>query len=1046
MSMARVYRYKPRSHDPTVLLLVITAIFAIYGPTFDALCATGLAGFLMWTAALLASLFFVFSGWRLANVALSRYKKYLQRPNETPPGKIRAWIVKVFILLVVTVLAGAPVYLTFMGLFETMKINLEDHLPAGLLYFSILGIEPLSGLNIKASSAQASISSLGFCGNSGFHWSAIAQLLLAIISVALAIRAGRQNRKNPKIPVWFPLVLSTGILVSIFAIAPAGLATREADYLPYLNIYAIAFVAMSLLLLIPRFLLPPIISNFEKYHPKKLGHRLRTTELFQGKPQTPPLSWTRILYGLMISPFLHLLHLLLLPGFVALTFPTDIFKFWVYVALGFSWLLIAWGGMYWRWNQMIFLATRYFFRGLPLVVSILIIGLGAARYFDVHYIANLLDMTRFGALTMLVVMLYSLSWLFDHFFNREITERLLHYLGAHEGEDWLVYPYQGPALTDVPNENRWVQRHGADRIAVVGVLEQQNEPVQIYHIWELLAFFRKLSGDDGSSPDTQENTADIEAFRSLRRRVLFYRSVMYVSLIVLLAFMLIVTDMRNGDYSSLKPVASADETRQETKAPFSLASRLRQQAANGQPAILVAASGGGTRAALYAYSVLRGIAEVGQIENVVLTSGVSGGGTSLAYFASHHRELTASPVNDKAWLAYREKMASPFVNDVLEGILEPRVYRDTRLGILLEESFARHFGQSSNQSDSNSLYSADMGVIFNTSITAHPCLSTHLTTRLFAECDDETTLAYNTLAGGRLIFTNLQETAAFDQVPRLKGQAPHEGHDQTEGLYEHIAPDVYLPYRIIDDERIRLTTAAALNANFPPVFFDAPVEIRTAEGTERFYVTDGGATDNRGLISMLTVLRHTLDRLDDGEIPEIHIVMAEASATGNDYESELGLGTATSSAKAIIASGLINELLGDIRQIEANIHVTYLNMPAALRSRGGLGTHWMMPGTVKLTSPYTLVPDPDTRQTIDARDFKCTMDILYGSYSKLDDECKGFLERFASEPGAGTDAEMIKKQLWLITGNAQEGYKSADYHLEAWNAFREHFANRTSAP
>ena len=391
-------------------------------------------------------------------------------------------------------------------------------------------------------------------------------------------------------------------------------------------------------------------------------------------------------------------------------------------------------------------------------------------------------------------------------------------------------------------------------------------------------------------------------------------------------------------------------------------------------------------------------------------------------------------------------MASPFVNDVLEGILEPRVYWDTRLGILLEESFARHFGQSSNASDSNSLNSADMGVIFNTSITAHPCLSTHLTTRLFAECSDETTLAYNTLAGGRLIFTNLQETEAFDEIPRLEKEKPYEGENKASDLKKHIAPDVYLPFRVIADERVKLTTAGALNANFPPVFFDAPVEIRTAEGTERYYITDGGATDNRGLISLLTVLRHTLQQLEAHEIPEIHIVMAEASATGNDYDSELGLGTATSSAKEIVASGLINELLGDIRNMGENIHVTYLNMPAALRSRGGLGTHWMMPGTVKLTSPYTLVPDPDTKQTIDARDFKCMMDILYTSYEKLDDECKEFLARLVSEPDAGIDAARIKKQLWLITGDEQAGYRSADYHLEAWDTFREHFANRQPAP
>ena len=53
----------------------------------------------------------------------------------------------------------------------------------------------------------------------------------------------------------------------------------------------------------------------------------------------------------------------------------------------------------------------------------------------------------------------------------------------------------------------------------------------------------------------------------------------------------------------------------------------------------VAASGGGTRAAVYTASVLRGLAEQGRIGNVVLASGVSGGSAALAYFALHQDAL-----------------------------------------------------------------------------------------------------------------------------------------------------------------------------------------------------------------------------------------------------------------------------------------------------------------------------------------------------------------------------------------------------------------------
>jgi hypothetical protein len=58
---------------------------------------------------------------------------------------------------------------------------------------------------------------------------------------------------------------------------------------------------------------------------------------------------------------------------------------------------------------------------------------------------------------------------------------------------------------------------------------------------------------------------------------------------------------------------------------------------------------------------------------------------------------------------------------------------------------------------------------------------------------------FKLMSGGRFIFTNLRDTDAFP-----KRRSP--------------IPDVRLPYEIVQGPKVSLAKAAALNANFPPVF------------------------------------------------------------------------------------------------------------------------------------------------------------------------------------------------------------------------------------
>ena len=100
-------------------------------------------------------------------------------------------------------------------------------------------------------------------------------------------------------------------------------------------------------------------------------------------------------------------------------------------------------------------------------------------------------------------------------------------------------------------------------------------------------------------------------------------------------------------------------------------------------------------------------------------------------------------------------------------------------------------------------------------------------------------LTDGSIAGGRLIFTNLADESSFSS----------QGSDQD------------LPYVVIQEPAVSLNIAAALNANFPPVFSNAAVDV---DSKHRYWVTDGGVVDNRGLISLLLALKGALEHMPAG--------------------------------------------------------------------------------------------------------------------------------------------------------------------------------------
>lgn len=376
------------------------------------------------------------------------------------------------------------------------------------------------------------------------------------------------------------------------------------------------------------------------------------------------------------------------------------------------------------------------------------------------------------------------------------------------------------------------------------------------------------------------------------------------------------------------------------------------------PVILIAASGGGTRAALYTASLLQGLAELDLLDNVKLVSGVSGGGAALAYFYGHRHQLLETS-RGQPWADFYNAVSKDYIVRCLQGSSERRVAGGIRLGTLLDEGFQDIFFDGKIRTANGK----EMGILFNTSVEGE-VHSTEATDPDFARwVQNNPDQAKSWTAGTRLIISNLEEAIAFKK-----------------DIYD--VPRNDLRYISIVNPDLSLATSAALNANFPPVFSNAAVDI----GRSRYWVTDGGAMDNRGLISLLYVLKEALAgnsneqcgamEIEPGDdqatlignkekdilhgksqfiYPDIHIIVADASAVTFDYSQKRGFGAILGSSLKL-ATGLIDELENEVKDEYCKIspgnriYIHELYMPLTLRARGGLGTHWMMPLMAKFKS------------------------------------------------------------------------------------------------
>lgn len=716
------------------------------------------------------------------------------------------------------------------------------------------------------------------------------------------------------------------------------------------------------------------------------------------------ISWASVGYGLLSGPSYHLFKLLLIPAWIIIWVPTSWMENWfIYSLLGVSWLFLAICSVHKHLQFVLSFMDRWFLTGGQLFVSLLIIILAIARYYEISYVYTLLDGAPIAHIIFFMLASYSSFLLYEFWNNSTLCHHLIYYLRKNRTPDIsdlsrLPYRFSDDCKSKSPPEY-YLQLYSGARFALVKSARSNSPGIgpigqdELY-IYEKREVFKKIAGS---------HTDLTHTYNELTRRVMLYFSIQNFLLIAVAAVSIYLVYGLEPD-----PILQAQRVTEKNNSfqNFELKTSVLAKGSSHKPALFVAASGGGTRAAIYTTAVLAALQEYHQLENVVLASGVSGGGMSLAYFAANRNYLInvdpakCSPDKDNLkqvkrlnpWCDYFDVVADNHIRNVASNIGNTDVFTDTSLGYYLAKSFKDSFDNYDEQVKANKGQKVfgynqnldgltELGLILNTALVGHPYKESSLLESTLSSYErDENTkgkeLFYKIDAGGRLIFTNLKNVSAFPSK------------DSPGSITD--APDVQFKYLIGGGPGIALSTIGALTANFPPVFPNAIVKL----DERRFRVTDGGAVENRGLISLLYAIRSMMERLSPGEIkklPNMHIVMAEASGESVEYKNYMTGITAANNAKAMIANQLILELKAsleqacekpglkeqDINACKGKLNYHYLSMPLMMRARGGLGTHWKMPSSVTFEVPSLDEKTPDVKQQLEGYETICLIQELF---------------------------------------------------------------------
>ncbi|MBC8025376.1 MAG: patatin-like phospholipase family protein [Steroidobacteraceae bacterium] len=969
------------------LLFIAVGAFCVLGPTLDAMCSKDDAGFAQNFRIGLGITFVVLSVFGMLftfNASLERIRRQtelradgacaadpdLQLRRErftkvaTSLRKLAVWVRPIggafaerFVGNTLRIAASLP----FLGRWEILGLAIAAYV---LFMGSIVLAMPTAALGADWLARPLDVES---CTQASHHNYILAQAgaLLALVGSGFWIW-GRWGRHSA-FKVFLASFAVLSIVISLlWKFAPDRPSESVGGFYPHLYVLAVAILLVTALA--ARWLARLMFIKFRRNYAEQYRAALKSHDLLHNEPDAPEVTGVRIGAAIVNGLESHLLHFLLLPAFVVFLAPVSA-PYYTYAFAFVSAILVMYASLSKRLAQVLTYVDRWFLVGTPLVVSVLVIVIALARHFKVQYVTTVMDSAPMGVLAIVVIMCYAAVWFFEYWINRWLAEELLAIVG--DEKQACRGHIECEKLSDSwaePN-GRYFAVHGTGRLCAHGWFRRRNpKPDELPNDLAFTTYgFAELF--DVLAPKIDQGA---ERTRDIERRLSLYYNVINAFLI---AAFIVAWSWLTPNVSDVAPMVAVKAIKSEVPsqettptqyavepgalpaipaAPVAadpLANRLVVTPGESRQALVVAASGGGTRAAVYTAVALAGVSELDRTADVVLLSGVSGGGASSAMFASRYKALVATkPSLDEKnpWFRYVKATVEPYIEDVLEGIGEIRILREESLGVLLKESFSRRaFDEDVNAFTFGQLEGPSL--ILNSSISGHPYNDSQILFQRIAaprngakrSCSEESR-PYANLAGGRLIFTNLTNLTGFPK--------------RTED-----APDMLLPYHIVNSGTVELAAASALTANFPPVFSNAHVWLDSQEELaacpRSYFVTDGGATENLGLASALFALRGTLRELPpQAEVADIHVLALEASAIDYDYSDDRGIGAATGGSKERINAGLTQMLLDEVRSLacahQGELRVHYLPLPVAFRSRGGFGTHWMFAPRIEVSNPH----------------------------------------------------------------------------------------------
>ena len=564
-----------------------------------------------------------------------------------------------------------------------------------------------------------------------------------------------------------------------------------------------------------------------------------------------------------------------------------------------------------RLESSLHLVMQRLFRNTALGVSLAILGLGAARLFEVTYVTTIFDSASGIEILIYFLALYALAFWYDYWTDRLIGQQLFALLNpAVANACSIQYPFVVPAQyvanppTSVPAEGRTIELHGQARFLAFRSADLVKD--WRFQAWSYTDLFGQLAafGNPGGRA--------LPLPQQILQRVGFYRGA---------TFLITISLMGAGGWCLHHQIKNQElQARSDHAANLCLSDLLDSSTfVSGKPAVLVAASGGGTRAAVFTGAVLEGLDET-RPNAIIVGSGVSGGAAALALYAGHRSVLEDG--SEKEWDYYFDEITEPYIQDVIERAQEWRMVQHGRLGILLAESFDRYWKVPTASSTFEKL--GAFGLITNSTLAGrfdmsfipkdkpHNMSVAEASTRYF-------NLTRSDVAGGRLVMTNLNLHNAFKDQNLFVGSGQH-------------LPSLPI---LVDDKDTSIQRAAALSANFPPIFSNAAVDI---DCKQRYWVTDGGAADNLGVESLLSALRDLVKNTPaDRQLPAVVIVLINASGIDDSYSQDRGVGSALG-AGSHFAEQLDTELESELSDIYrrhnqgGDLAFTTIAMPKMLRT------------------------------------------------------------------------------------------------------------------